>query len=114
MNATFILRVAAGVCLLSIQLALSGCMATVTSKGATTSDGGIRYYLPQPFVKVVPSTDGTIAVDLIYLPDPDNAYTVTSSSALGKYTLDIKRTEEGFLDTVTFNSDNTGVAKQVI
>jgi len=101
-------------CLAIGAASLAGCMTTVTSKRAEPAAAGIHYFLPQPFIKVTPSKDGKIAVEVIYLPDPDNEYAISASSSLGNYTLDIKRTEEGFLDTVSFDSDNTGIAKQLI
>lgn len=94
--------------------ALTACVSTVTVQKATPSSNGIRYHLPQVFLKVTPQSDGTFTVETLYLPDPEQEYVIESHSVMGSYTLDVNRSQEGFLGTVSVNADSTGVAKQLI
>jgi hypothetical protein len=100
--------------LLGVVGLLSACVSIVQVKPATEDSDGIHYYLPQVFIQITPSTDGSFKVEPVYLPDPANRYSVKASSYLGNYTIDINRSPQGFLETVSFNSDNTGIAKQLI
>jgi hypothetical protein len=93
--------------------ALGGCVSTLSSVPATETARGLRYALPQPVLQVTPQADGTMAVEVLYLPDPNNTYAVTATSLLGGYTLEVK-TKEGLLESVTFNPDSSGVAEQAI
>lgn len=100
--------------LLAITLPLlGGCVSIVTNKPATNTDEGLRYSLPVPVLQVTPQPDGTMAIEVLYLPDPKNTYVVSASSFIGSYTLDVK-TNNGLLDTVSFSPDSTGVATQAI
>lgn len=99
---------------LALMVLTSGCASRIHVTKATDDSPGIRYYLPQVFIQITPNPDGSFKVEPIYLPDPANEYTIKADSYLGKYTLDVNRTEKGFLDVVSFNSDNTGIAKQLI
>jgi hypothetical protein len=102
--------------LLLVAACVSGCVSVVDVKKLAPKDKatGITYYLPQVFLVVSPARDGTTTVEPVYLPDPAHRYSVSAYSVLGNYTIDVKRTQEGFLDTVTFNSDSTGTAKQLL
>lgn len=94
---------------------VSGCVSVVkVTRADSDTAAGIHYYLPQVFLQITPNKDGSFKVDTVYLPDPANRYTIQAESFLGNYTMDVNRSEEGFLETVSFNSDNTGVAKQLI
>lgn len=96
------------------SVALSGCITNLDVSKANKTTNGIKYFLPQVFIQVTPNKDGTVTVEKIYLPDPNNEYAIQASSFLGSYTIDVNRTKEGFLETVSFNSDSTGVAKQLM
>ncbi|MEQ1515123.1 MAG: hypothetical protein ABL931_01385 [Usitatibacteraceae bacterium] len=100
--------------LLAASISLTACISTVEVKKADANTAGIRYYLPKPFLQVKTSPDGTTSVEVIYLPDPKREYAVHASSILAGYTLEVKRNEKGFLETVTFNNDNTAVAAQAL
>jgi hypothetical protein len=93
---------------------VSGCVSIVNSKKATETSPGVRYYLPQVFLKVTPGIDGSVKVEPEYLPDPRHEYVIDTTSFLGNYTIDITRSEKGFLEGVTFNSDSTAIAKQLL
>lgn len=94
---------------------MSGCVSTVTVKAAKDAKAsGIHYYLPQVFLRLTPSADGSISVEKLFLPDPAQEYVITADSYLGNYTIDVNRSESGLLETVSFNSDGTAVAKQFL
>lgn len=96
------------------SLTLCACVSTVNVKRADVgTPPGIRYFLPTPFLQVTTAADGTMSVQIIYLPDPKHEYAVQASSYVGGYTLEVNRNEKGFLETVTFNSDSTVVASQL-
>ena len=93
---------------------LGGCVSVLTVHNATDNKPGIRYSLPQVFLRVTPSTDGSMKVETEYLPDPRHEYSIDTKSYLGSYTAEINRSEKGFLEAVTFNSDSSAIAKQVV
>ncbi|MEC5160340.1 MULTISPECIES: hypothetical protein [unclassified Janthinobacterium] len=95
-------------------LCLPGCVSVIGSQRATPDSAGIHYFLPQPFILVTPNLDGTLSVEKVYLPDPDNEYVISAKSVLGNYTLAVERNEKGFLDTVSFNGDGSGIGKQLV
>jgi hypothetical protein len=94
--------------------ALHGCISLVKVEKAKEETQGFRYVLPEMFLKVTPRFDGGLDVEPVYMPDPANEYAVRAESIMGNYTIDLGRSEEGFLTTVTFKADGTGVAKQLI
>lgn len=96
-----------------LGMTMSGCVSTLDSSPATPAAKGMRYALPVPLLKVTPGSDGTMALEVLYLPDPKNTYTVQASSFLGAYTLDVK-VKEGLLESVSFNSNSTVVADQLL
>lgn len=94
---------------------VSGCVSTVMVKPvANATSSGIHYHLPQVFIRLTPGADGNITVEKLFLPDPQQEYVITASSYLGNYTIDVNRSESGMLETVSFNSDGTAVAKQFL
>jgi hypothetical protein len=108
-------RALAGLCLTLLgPLWLGGCVSAVNVVKASGNTPGLRYVLPEVFIRVTPRNDGGVDVEPVYLPDPDNEYAVQATSVLGNYTLEMNQTEEGFLTTVSFNADSSGVAKQLI
>lgn len=102
--------------LILVASCITGCISVVDVKKLNSKEPpkGLTYYLPQLFLMLTPSKDGTMKVEPLYLPDPAHRYSVTTYSVLGNYTIDVKRSHEGFLETVSFNSDNTGIAKQLM
>ncbi len=93
---------------------ITGCVSIIDVEKAETDTEGIRYVLPKPFLKVTPRNDGGVDVVFVYLPDPDKEYAVSAKSLFGNYTIQIDKSEEGFLELVTFDADSTGIAKQLI
>lgn len=74
---------------------------------------GIRYSLPKPFILVTPSHDGSVAVEVMMMPDPDNTYAIASYSFLSTYALDMG-VEKGMLKRVGSKIDSTQVASDAI
>ena len=75
--------------LVCIFLSAVGCASIKVTKITPGNDAtiqGIRYYLPKPFIQVTPQADGTMAVDVIYLPDKDHKYAINTSSHLSAFT----------------------------
>ncbi len=94
---------ARGAALVLAGAALSGCATYLKSKPADSGVKGIEYALPLPIIEVVPQTDGTVEVNVKYIPDPNNRYVVRGRSFLRDYDLDIQ-TENGFLKKVTLDA----------
>jgi len=92
----------------------AGCTWTTVEKvsqGDTTA--GIRYSLPQPFLRLSPKNDGGMDVEVVYLPDPSNTYAISAGSVFAKYTLDVTL-KDGMLDKVTYDPEATAVAEKAI
>ena len=102
--------------MLLVAACMTGCVSVVDVKKVTQNKApdGISYFLPQVFLVLTPAKDGSMKVEPIYLPDPAHQYSVRAYSVLGNYTIDVRRSPEGFLETVSFNSDTTGMAKQLV
>lgn len=100
--------------LVAAAFLLGGCVSVLNVHNATDNKPGIRYSLPQVFLRVTPSTDGSMKVETEYLPDPRHEYSIDTKSYLGSYTAEINRNEKGFLEAVTFNSDSSAIAKQLV
>lgn len=92
---------------------LSGCSTFVRSQIATPQAEGIQYSLPAPIIRVTPQPNGTMTVDVDYLPDPDNTYTLKTSSFLSSYTLDVQR-ENGMLKSVSLDAKSDAVAAAAV
>lgn len=101
---------------LMAALALTGCasfkVTQVTDLNAGTVKGQ-RYYLPKPVLQVTPNADGTISVNVIYLPDTKHEYAIAASSTMSAYTVQILPDQAGLLATVEYKRDATGVAQQL-
>jgi hypothetical protein len=74
---------------------------------------GVRYYLPKPYLLVMPQADGAIAVDVIYLPDKSRSYAVDPSSHWSSYTFQVARDEKGLLNAIEFKASTTAVGQQL-
>jgi hypothetical protein len=96
-------------------LALSqfGCTTWVKVEKAHPTSKGIRYSLPATFLLVQPLADGTASYSWVYLPDPNNAYTMEQHALLAKFTLDVT-VANGLLSKVNSQSDDTAVAAKLL
>jgi hypothetical protein len=90
-----------------------GCTTLVQSERASATTEGIEYSLPVPVIRVTPQADGTMAVAVDYLPDPDATYVLRTASFGSSYTLDVQR-ENGMLKSVSLDAKADDVAKSVI
>lgn len=96
-----------------VIIALSGCTTTMGGGQATERASGLRYYLPAPHVILTPKSDGTVTVEVKYLPDPNNAYTLNLKSYLSNSTFDIT-TSNGMLTSINLNSDSSAVPSSAV
>jgi hypothetical protein len=62
---------------------------------------------------VTPQPDGSIAVGVEHLPDPNNTYVVRTKSFLSSYTLDVQL-DNGMLKTVSLSSKSDALAAAAI
>jgi len=97
-------------------LALAGGCTTLTVTKLSDGDRmtkGLRYYLPKPYLQVTPQADGTISVDVVYLPDKSQSYAIDTSSYLSSYTFQATRDEKGLLTSLEFKASNSVVGQQL-
>jgi hypothetical protein len=95
---------------------LAGSCTSIEVKKLTDDSAnvpGIRYSLPKPFIQVTPNADGSVAVEVVYLPDADNTYAIDAAAYASSLTLDIQL-EKGFLKKVEMKPDATTVTEQAI
>jgi hypothetical protein len=95
---------------------LAGCAELTVTKVTDSNNAtvaGVRYYLPKPYLQVTPQADGTISVDVIYLPDKTHAYAIDTSSKLSSYTLQVSRDEKGLLTAIEYKASTTAVGQQL-
>ena len=92
---------------------LGGCITRMDSKPAGPASAGSLYALPVPVLQFTPQGDGSMAMEVLYLPDPNNTYAVEAETILGGYTFEVK-TKGGLLESVTFDADSPGVAEQML
>lgn len=96
-------------------LAVAGCANLTVTK--VTSDNqasvkGQRYSLPKPMIQAVPQADGSIAVDVVYVPDSSNTYAVQTSSYLSSYSFQTAPDQMGSLNAVEFKESTSAVGQQ--
>jgi hypothetical protein len=91
------------------SLLLSTACASTQLTVRKVQDGGkepngIRYSLPKPFLLVTPSPsgDGSLKVDVIYLPDTSNTYAIDGRTKRGKYELSVN-VKDGLLSKVAWS-----------
>jgi len=92
---------------------LSGCITrtNVTHVDAENQNAkGIFYYLPNTYLQASPKADGSVSVDPVFFPDPNQKYAIDIEKYLSGYTVDVLLTSEGFLDKIVFNGDSGAVA----
>jgi hypothetical protein len=97
--------------------ALVGCASMTVTKITpenTATAAGIRYSLPKPFIQAVPQSDGTIAVDVVYLPDSNNTYAIDTSSEMSSYVFQVALDQNGLLNAVEYKQSTSAVSQQVV
>lgn len=96
-------------------LGVASCTTIVTARKASTTKAtpGIRYYLPQPFLLMRPTTAG-MSHEIVYIPDRDAEYTIDINYLMTSGKPKIMRDVLGMLKSVSFDMDNTAVAKELL
>lgn len=92
---------------------LSGCATTMSGAPDSANKPGILYYLPAPHIFFNPHPDGTVEVEVKYLRDPNNAYTLNVSSFLSNTTFEVT-TKDGLLKTLKLNTDASEFAEKAL
>jgi len=100
--------------LLSIILVCQGCVTIVSGEKANQTNEGIRYNLPAPHLLVTPLPNGTVKVEPIYLPDPQNEYVIDVWSIFSDYTIDIETVGGGLLKQVNLKETTVAPAVKAI
>jgi hypothetical protein len=105
-------------CSLVVGLALlaAGCAEINVTKVTRSNDEktkGIRYALPKPILQVSPRPDGTVAVDVVYLPDLNNTYAVDTWGWLSSSTFQVTLDSGGLLSAIEFKQNTSAVGQQV-
>lgn len=92
------------------------CITTVDVQKVDpgTNPAGVRYFLPAPFLKVTPAVDGSVTVEILYLPDPNREYAVDARSVMAKHKLAMTLADNQLLKKIEWNGQSADVAKQVI
>lgn len=67
---------------LILGLAALGCARVVVTKNPGDCDQGLRFYRPKPFLLVTPDKDNGIAIELKYLPDYSEEYSIRMTPGL--------------------------------
>jgi hypothetical protein len=95
---------------------LAGCASLEVDKVANGSarPEGVRYCLPKPFLQATPQVDGTVAFDVIYLPDSDHCYAIKTKTDLSSYSFQISRDEKGLLTAIEFKASTAIVGQQLL
>lgn len=101
---------AIGVVVLSL---MTGCTTIVNGKRSTNTADGIRYSLPAPHLVMVPQSDGTVSVEVRYLADPNNTYTLSMNSYMSKAKFDVTLAD-GMLTTVKLDAEDTTTANKAL
>ena len=92
---------------------VSGCTTTMSSKHSIHNEKGIRYYLPAPHLLVTPKSDGTATFEIIYLPDPNNSYTLNLESHFSSATFDIQLAD-GMLKSLNLNAEAQNIPDETL
>jgi hypothetical protein len=100
-------------------LLLSACASTQLTvrkvEDGSNEPNGIRYSLPKPFLLVTPSAsgDGSLKVDVIYLPDTSSTYAIDGRTKRGKYELSVN-VKDGLLSKVAWSQKDAALAAESI
>jgi hypothetical protein len=109
---------ACAVAFLSLLL-LSACASTQLTvrkvQDGAKEPNGIRYSLPKPFLLVTPSPsgDGSLKVDVIYLPDTSNTYAIDGRTKRGKYELSVN-VKDGLLSKIAWSQKDAALAAESV
>lgn len=102
--------VAAVSALISLAAGCTDLKVTRVNPAHPEKAKGFQYALPKPFLQVVPQEDGSVKVEVIYLPDEENTYAIDVGGAMDDREIAIKVDDAGMLRQVAFKADTTVVA----
>src|SRR6476620_11300074 len=97
----------------------SGCASTRLTVRKVSAVGkepnGIRYSLPKPFLLITPgaSGDGSLKVEVIYLPDTSNTYAIDGRTKRGKYELTVN-VKDGLLSKVAWSQKDAALVAESV
>jgi hypothetical protein len=94
-------------------LVLSGCTTTMSGSPIANSKPGIRYSLPAPHIFMNPQPDGTVTVEVKYLPDPNNTYTLNIDSYFSSATFEVQM-NNGMLTKLSLDTDSSAIPNKAI
>lgn len=95
-------------------LVVTGCTSvTVRPVDSASPEVGIRYSLPKPVLHVTPSFDGSVNVEVIFIPDPENTYAISSYTVLAAHSLEVM-VSKGLLQKMGTVTDTTVVAADFV
>lgn len=106
-------RFTVSVALFYVFLSTTGCLTELDVKKVSTQEpnpNGFYYSLAIPFLVVKPNGDGTMEVEVEYLPDPEHQYAVSGWSFLGAHDLTVEVDDQGILKKIVWNADDSAVA----
>lgn len=92
---------------------MSGCTTTLSGGPVQSDKTGIRYSLPAPHIFLNPQSDGTVKVEVKYLPDPQNTYSLNLNSYLSTATF-VVDLENGMLKQVSLDADSSALPAEAI
>ncbi len=78
-------RMTFALCVLSLAFA-AGCARVVVTKNPGPCDEGLRYYRPKLYLLVAPGEDDGISIDVKYLPDYSEEYSIRMTPGLNATT----------------------------
>lgn len=95
---------------------LQGCITTmkVSSVKADASAKGFRYFLPKPYLLVTPKADGSVAVEKVFLPDPENEYAIDTAAYAASYKLSVQLDDHGLLKKIIWNTGSAESTKAAL
>jgi hypothetical protein len=96
-------------------LLAAGCANVTVTKldDKNKAAKGLRYYLPKPYLQAVPQADGTVSVEVIFLPDKSRSYAIDTTSYMSSYTFQASRDEKGLLTALEFKASTAAVGQQL-
>jgi hypothetical protein len=92
---------------------LNGCTTTMCGGPTANNKSGIRYALPAPHIFMNPQPDGTVTVEVKYLPDPNNTYTLSIDSYFSSATFDVQM-NNGMLTKLSLDTDSSAIPNKAV
>ncbi|MGC4041933.1 MAG: hypothetical protein QM710_14410 [Flavobacterium sp.] len=89
---------------------------TKVTKNNSAEVKGVRYALGKPFIQVTPNAtgDGSYGVEIVYLPDENQTYAISSSAFFAKNTMEVSVDENGILKKIDWTGTSDTNAADVL